>query len=321
MQTYIVRRVLFSIPVLLVASFLLFTAVRVTFDPTDRLRQSRDPEAVQRARHELGLDKPLAVQYRSWLGGFVRGDWGESSRTRERVYPVIRRACWNTLQLVVWGVLLALLVAVVIGVFSAAHQYSLADHALTSLCFLGLAMPPFWFGLIAIQLLAIYPQDWFGLESTPFFFVGLHSSATSGIADYARHLVLPVLTLTVQLVASWSRYQRASMLDALSADYVRIARAKGVPDRQVIFKHVFRNAVIPLVTVVALDMGALAGGLIVTEQIFSIPGMGRLFVDSLLSGDANVLVAWTVVTAMFVIGFNLLADVLYGLVDPRIRRP
>ena len=320
MLTYVVRRVLFSIPVLLVASFLLFTAVRVTFDPTDRLRQSRDSQAVQRARHELGLDKPLAVQYRSWLSGFVGGDWGESSRTRERVYPMIRSACWNTLQLVSWGVLLALLVAVVIGVFSAVRQYSLTDHALTSLCFLGIAMPPFWFGLIAIQVLAIYPQDWFDLESTPFFFVGLHSSATSGVADYARHLVLPVLTLTVQLVASWSRYQRASMLDALSADYVRTARAKGISDRQVILKHAFRNAVIPLVTVMALDMGALAGGLIVTEQIFSIPGMGRLFVDSLLSGDANVLVAWTVVTAMFVIGFNLLADVVYGLLDPRIRR-
>ena len=320
MLRYVVRRVVFSLPVLLVASFLLFTAVRVTFDPTDRLRQSRDPEAVQRARHELGLDKPLAVQYRSWLGGFVRGDWGESSRTRERVDHVIRRACWNTLQLVGWGVLLALLVAVAIGVFSAARRYSLADHTLTTLSFLGLAMPPFWFGLIAIQVLAIHPQEWFDLESPLFFFVGLHSSATSGVADYFRHLLLPVLTLTVQLVASWSRYQRASMLDALSADYVRTARAKGLPDRQVIFKHAFRNAVIPLVTVMTLDVGALAGGLIVTEQIFSIPGMGRLFVDSLLSGDANVLVAWTVVTAMFVIGFNLLADVLYGLVDPRVRR-
>ncbi|MDQ4091615.1 MAG: ABC transporter permease [Actinomycetota bacterium] len=321
MLRYVVRRVLFSIPVLLVASFLLFTAVRVTFDPTDRLRHSPDPQAVQRARHELGLDKPIAVQYRSWLSGFVRGDWGESSRTREPVYPVIRRACWNTLQLVVWAVLFAMLVAVGVGVLSAARQYSLSDYALTSLSFLGLSMPPFWFGLIAIQFMAVYPQDWFNLRSTPFFFVGLRSSTTSGVTDYVRHLVLPVLTLTVQLVASWSRYQRASMLDALSADYVRTARAKGVPDRQVIFKHAFRNAVIPLVTVMALDMGTLAGGLIVTEQIFSIPGMGRLFVDSLLSGDANVLVAWTVVTAMFVIGFNLLADLVYGSVDPRIQRP
>ena len=319
MLTFVARRVFFSIPVLLVASFLLFAFVRGTFDPTDRLRQSRDPEAVQRARHELGLDRPIVSQYKSWLGGFVRGDWGESSRTRERVFPVIRRAFWNTLQLVVWGVLLAAVVAVGVGVLSAVRQYSLPDYLFTGLSFLGLAMPPFWFGLIAIQFLAVYPQDWFDLTTTPLYFVGLHSSTGGGAGDYARHLVLPVLTLTVQIIASWSRYQRASMLDALSADYVRTARAKGVPRRQVIFGHAFRNALIPLVTVMALDVGALFGGLVVTEQIFSIPGMGRLFIDSLVQGDANVLVVWTVVTAAFVIAFNLLADVLYGFLDPRIR--
>ncbi len=319
MLTFVARRVFFSVPVLLVASFLLFAFVRATFDPTDRLRQSRDPEAVQRARHELGLDKPVVVQYKDWLGGFVRGDWGESSRTQERVFPVIRRAFWNTLQLVVWGVLLSAAVAVGVGVFSAVRQYSLPDYLFTGLSFLGLAMPPFWFGLIAIQFLAVYPKDWFDLTSTPLYFVGLRSSTGGGVGDYARHLVLPVLTLTVQIIASWSRYQRASMLDALSADYVRTARAKGVPRRQVIFGHAFRNALIPLVTVMALDIGALFGGLVVTEQIFSIPGMGRLFIDSLVQGDANVLVVWTVITAAFVIAFNLLADVLYGILDPRIR--
>jgi len=319
MLSYVARRILFSIPVLLIASFLLFTAVRATFDPTARLRASRDPEAVQRARAELGLDKPVVAQYQDWLSGFVRGDWGESSSTQERVLPVIRRAAWHTFQLVVWGVLISAILAVAVGVFSAVRQYSIADHALTGMSFLGLAMPPFWFGLIAIQFLAVYPRDWFGLTQTPLFFVGLRSSTNVGFGDYARHLVLPVLTLTVQIIASWSRYQRSSMLDALSGDYVRTARAKGVPRRRVIFKHAFRNALIPLVTVMALDIGALAGGLVVTEQIFSIPGMGRLFVDSLLEGDANVLVAWTVVTATSVIAFNLLADVLYRLLDPRIR--
>src|SRR5437588_6766660 len=263
MLTYVTRRVLFSIPVLLIASFLLFAFVRVTFDPTDRLRQSRDPQAVQRARHELGLDKPIAIQYKDWLGGFVRGDWGESTRTQERVYPVIRRAFWNTLQLIIWGVLLSAVVAVGIGVFSAVRQYSLPDYAFTGLSFLAIAMPPFWFGLIAIQFLAVYPRDWFHLSSTPLYFVGLHSSVGGGFGDYARHLVLPVLTLTVQIVASWTRYERASMLDALSADYVRTARAKGVPRQQVIFRHAFRNALIPLVTVMALDIGALFGGLII----------------------------------------------------------
>ncbi|MGH9276510.1 MAG: ABC transporter permease [Acidimicrobiales bacterium] len=319
MLTFVFRRVLYSIPVLLVASFLLFSFVRLTFDPTDRLRQSRDPQAVERARHELGIDKPIPVQYKDWLIKFVRGDWGESDRSGERVFPIIRRAFWNTIQLIFWGILIAAIVAVSVGVYSAVRQYSLSDYALTGIAFVGLAMPPFWFGLIAIQFLAVYPRDWFNLSEPIFYFVGLHSSVNPGFADYARHLFLPVLVLTVQIIASWSRYQRASMLDAMSADYVRTARAKGVPRRRVIYKHALRNALIPLVTVMALDIGLLFGGLVITEQIFSIPGMGRLFIDSLVLGDANVLVVWTVIVASFVILFNLVADILYAVLDPRIR--
>ena len=319
MPTFVVRRVLFSIPVLLIASFLLFAAVRATFDPTARLRFSRDPDAVQRERDRLGLNDPVVVQYQNWLVGFVQGDWGESTRTGERVFPMVRRALWTTVQLVVWGILVATIIAVSVGVLSAVRQYSLADYAFTGLSFVGLAMPPFWFGLIAIQFLAVYPRDWFNLDEVPLFFVGLHSVGQSGVTDYARHLVLPVMTLTVQIIASWSRYQRASMLDALSADYVRAARAKGLSRSRVVLRHAFRNALIPLVTVMALDIGALFGGLVVTEQIFSVPGMGRLFVDSLFTGDAAVLEAWMLITAGSIILFNLLADVLYGVLDPRIR--
>jgi peptide/nickel transport system permease protein len=319
MPTFVVRRLLFSIPVLLLASFLLFASVRATFDPTARLRFSRDPDVVQRERERLGLNDPVVVQYKNWLVDFVQGDWGESTRTRERVFPMVRRALWTTVQLIIWGILLATVVAVSVGVFSAVRQYSVADYTFTGLSFVGLAMPPFWFGLIAIQFLAVYPRDWFNLDEVPFFFVGLHSVGESGFGDYARHLVLPVLTLTVQIIASWSRYQRASMLDALSADYVRAARAKGLSRSRVVFRHAFRNALIPLVTVMALDIGALFGGLVVTEQIFSVPGMGRLFVDSLFTGDAAVLEAWLLITAGSIILFNLVADVLYGVLDPRIR--
>jgi peptide/nickel transport system permease protein len=318
MLSYVGRRLLFSIPVLLVASFLLFAFVRVTFDPTARLRGSRDVTAVQRAREELGLNKPIVVQYKDWLGDFVHGDWGTSSRTSERVYPMIRRSLWTTMQLALWGVLFSAAIAIAVGVFSAVRQYSWPDYVLTGMAFVGLAMPPFWFGLIAIQFLAVYPKDWFHLSHPIFYFVGLHSEG-GGVLDYVRHLVLPVTTLTVQIVASWSRYQRTSMLDALSADYVRTARAKGLPPRVVIFKHAFRNALVPLVTIMALDIGALFGGLIITETIFSIPGMGRLFIDALVQGDAPVLVAFTVVTAAIIIVFNLIADVLYGVLDPRIR--
>src|SRR5437763_9861295 len=175
MLVYVTRRLAYSIPVLLIASFLLFAFVRGTFDPTARLRASRDVHAVDRERARLGLDKPIVIQYKDWLVKFVRGDWGESSRTNERVYPAIRRALWNTLQLIFWGILLSAVVAIGVGVFSAVRQYSLADYTFTSLSFLGLAMPPFWFGLIAIQFLAVYPEHWFHLTRPPFFFVGLPS--------------------------------------------------------------------------------------------------------------------------------------------------
>jgi peptide/nickel transport system permease protein len=318
---FLARRVLFTIPVVLIASFVLFVFVRATFDPTARLRSSHaDVGAVTREKERLGLDRPVVVQYGDWLGKFVHGDWGQSERTREPVFAMIRRALWYTVQLIFWGILLSAAVSIFVGVYSAVKQYSPLDYTFTGLSFVGLALPPFWFGLIAIEFLAVQPVNWFHLQEPIVAFVGLHSGDTTGFnLDYVRHLALPVLTLTVQIIASWSRFQRAAMLDVMQSDYIRTARAKGVPRRQVILKHGLRNALIPLVTVMALDIGALFGGLIITETIFSIPGMGRLFYDSLLAGDATVLVAWTVVTALFIIAFNLLADVMYSVLDPRIR--
>ena len=321
MLTYIGRRVLYTIPVILLASFLLFAFVRITFDPTAKLRNSREGAvAVAREKKRLGLDKPLVEQYGTWLGKFVQGDWGESERTHESTSVMISRALGYTVQLIFWGILISAFVAIFVGVYSAVRQYSALDYTFTGLSFIGLALPPFWFGLIAIQFLAVGPKQWFNLSEPPFFFVGLHGTGNTGVnLDYFRHLALPVLTLTVQIIAGWSRFQRASMLDVMSADYIRTARAKGVPRKRVVIRHGLRNALIPLVTVMALDIGALFGGLIITEKIFSIPGMGRLFFDSLIAGDATVLVAWTIVVAFFIVLFNLLADLLYGFLDPRIR--
>jgi peptide/nickel transport system permease protein len=314
------RRLAYSIPVLLVATFLLFWMVRTTFDPTARLRQVRDPDVIARETERLHLDDPLVVQYGKWLGDFVTGDWGESSRTREPVSEMVPRALGNTVQLLFWGVLFAAVIAITVGVYSAVKQYSAGDYLATGLSYIGISMPPFWFGLIAIEFLAIKPQSAFGLDDPPLRFVGLHSSGMSGLnMDYLQHLILPVLTLTVQIVASWTRFQRSSTLDVLSSDYIRTAKAKGVPRRRVIFRHAVRNSLIPLVSVMAVDIGLLFGGLIITETIFSIPGMGRLFFDSLLNGDVVALEAWMLVVAIFILGFNLLADLLYGVLDPRIR--
>jgi peptide/nickel transport system permease protein len=317
--SYVIRRVLISIPVIVVASISLFWFVSVSTDPTARLRNSRDPTLVARERERLGLDKPLVVQYKNWATKFVQGDWGDSFISRRSVSEVIRTSLWNTIQLIVWAVLFCVIISVLIGVYSAVRQYSALDYTFTIGAFVGFSIPTFFFGLLSIHFLTTELRHWLGWEDPLFYSVGLHSAGQSGFVDYLRHAFLPVLTLSVQLVASWSRYQRASMLDVMGADYIRTARAKGVPRSKVIFKHALRNALIPLTTIMAVDIGALFGGLIVTEVIFAWPGMGRVFTQSLLQGDTAIVLPWMVVTAVFIIAFNLLADVLYGVLDPRIR--
>lgn len=319
MTRYVLRRLLASVPVVLVASFILFWAVRATFDPLAKLRQTVDPTALRRETLRLGLDRSLPEQYLLWVKGLVQGEWGTSTRTGGAVLPMVGDALGTTLQLILWGVALAVVLALAIGLYSAARQYSAGDHVLTGLSYLGVAMPAFWFGLVLIQVLAVWPKQQFGLADPPLYFVGLHSVGHSGLdLDYLRHLVLPVATLTVGLVASWSRFGRATLLEALSSDYVRTARAKGVPRRRILLRHALRNALAPFVTVVAMDAAALAGGLVVTEQIYSIPGMGKLFLASLETGDVFVLLPWMLVVAVLVILFNLLADLSYALLDPRV---
>ncbi|MFF0447916.1 ABC transporter permease [Streptomyces sp. NPDC004609] len=319
MFVFVLRRLLYSVPVVALASFVLFWTVRSTFDPLAKLRQGRDPGAVEREVARLGLDRPVVEQYALWMKAFVTGDWGTSTRTGGDVRAMIGSSLGTTLQLIFWGVLFATVLALGIGVYSAVRQYSAGDHLLTGLSYLGIAMPTFWLGLLLIQLLAMWPREQFGLAETPLFFVGLHSPGQSGFGmDYLRHLALPVLTLTISLIASWSRFSRTAMLEALSSDYVRTARAKGVPSRQIFFRHALRNSLAPFVTVVALDAALLFGGLVVTEQIYAIPGMGRLFLDSMLAGDVFVLVPWMLVVALAMVLFNLAADLGYALLDPRV---
>jgi peptide/nickel transport system permease protein len=316
---YIVRRIAISIPVIIVASMLLFVFVSSSTDPTARLAQSRDPTLVTRERERLGLNEPLVVQYKNWAGDFVSGDWGESFISRRAVSTEIWTALKNTTQLIVWAVVLCVIVSVLIGVYSAVRQYSALDYTFTFASFLGLSIPTFFFALLSIHFLTTELREWLGWADPVFYSVGTHKPGEESYLDFARHIALPVLVLSVQLVAGWSRYQRSSMLDVMSADYIRTARAKGVPRRKVVFKHALRNALIPLTTVIAVDIGALFGGLIVTEAIFAWPGMGRLFVEAILQGDTAIVLPWMIVTSVFIICFNLLADVMYGVLDPRIR--
>jgi len=344
MLNFIVRRIAYSIPVLLLASLLVFLFVHATSNPLAKYSQSTDLTIKAREGLQMGIYEqpcrkfiggapprpvetcarsPVLKQYWFWLSHFLQGKMGQSFVTNDPVARDIHHALGNTIQLIFWGVLISAVLAVLIGVYSAVRQYSVLDYVFTGLSFVGLSMPPFWFGLIAIDLFAFRLQKPLGFTTAPLFSIGLHGhhgpGFLAGAADYARHLALPVATLTVQVIASWSRYERSSMLDVMSADYIRTARAKGLPGRKVVFKHALRNALIPLVTVMAIDIGALFGGLLITEQIFSIPGMGLLFVNALSNGDTQVLLPWLMVTATMVVLFNLLADVLYGVLDPRIR--
>jgi peptide/nickel transport system permease protein len=319
MLPYVIRRILISIPVVIIASILLFWFVSISTDPTDRLRNSRDPGLVERERERLGLNDPLPVQYGNWASDFVQGDWGQSFISRREVSSEIWRALQNTMKLIFWAVGLSIIVSVLIGVYSAVRQYSVLDYTFTTASFIGLSIPTFFFALLAIHFLTTELRELLGWEDPLFYSVGMNSADDKSFPDFLRHAALPVLTLSVQLVAGWSRYQRAAMLDVLGADFIRTARAKGVPRRKVIFKHALRNALIPLLTVMAVDIGALFGGLIVTEYIFAWPGMGRLFVNAIVQGDTAIVLPWMVVTAGFIIAFNLLADVLYGVLDPRIR--
>ena len=319
MLKYVGRRALASIPVLLLASVMIFLLVReFGADPARiRCQQSRDPECRERITKRLGLDASLPEQYVTFMGDFVQGDWGNSQRTDRSVADSIKDDLWETSQLAFWGVTLSVGVAMAVGVYSARKPYSAGDSTFTALSFAGIAMPTFWFGLLLIQYLTFELQQALGTEQPIFY--SIPNPAGSGPVEYTRELALPVIVLSVQLVAGWSRYQRSSMLEELHSDYIRTGRAKGLSERRVVWKHGLRNSVSPLVTVVALDFGALFGGLIITERVFSRPGMGTLLLSALNNGDTQIILPWMLVTGALIIVFNLFADVLYGVLDPRVR--
>ena len=323
MFRYVIRRALFSIPVLLISSVLVFAAIRANgdFTSTLRLNPRADPKAIAKVRESLGLNKSGPEQYLSWLSHFVRGDWGESLLTGQSVSEDIRNALWNTIVLGITATVFSLLIGIGIGVYSALRQYSAFDHISTGAAFLGLSIPNFWFALMLQLFFGYYLAKWLGLSDAILPISGMSEAGTVGfnLGDRIRHLILPMVVLAVQIIAIYSRYIRASMLEVLHSDYMRTARAKGLSERRVILRHGMRNALIPLTTQIALDLGLLAGGLIITEQIFSWPGMGRFFIEAMTNGDYAQILPWMMVVVASVIVFNLIADILYAILDPRIR--
>ena len=324
MLSFIIRRLLIAIPLVLLSSVLVFLLVANSGDPLADLkgRNPPVPPAVIKARERLiGVDKPLPTRYVTWLGNFVQGDMGKSIQGIE-VRPLLWQRMKVTLRMVVLASILAIILAVGAGVLSAVKQYTPTDYAFTFLGFLFLSMPVFWLAALLKEYGAIKLNQLFGKQVV--YTVGaetpnLTGSFFSKLPNYAGHLILPTLALALISFAAWSRYQRATMLDVLGSDYIRMARAKGLSRSRVMTRHALRNALIPLVTVVAIDTGAIFGGAVITERVFSWQGMGSLLVQGVRTSDVNILLAWLMVTSVFVIVFNLIADVLYAVLDPRIR--
>ncbi len=311
---YLVKRLVGMLPLLLGVSLILFGVLHLApGGPLDVYADnpSVTQEALAQMKQAFGLDKPLPVQYASWVLAFFQGEWGFSIRTAQPVVQEILDRLPATLMLSGSAFVLALLVAIPLGVLSATRRYSGVDYLITLLSFLGISMPVFWLALMLQLLLSVQ------LHLLPSG--GMQTIGDGSLPDTLRHLALPTFILAFASVAGWSRYMRASMVEVMGQDYVRTARAKGVSARRVTYAHAFRNALIPVVTVVALDFASILSGAVITETIFAWPGIGRLFIDSMNGRDYPVLLAILMNGSFALIISNLLADLAYAAIDPRIR--
>jgi peptide/nickel transport system permease protein len=313
---YLLRRLLLAVPSLLGISVVLFTVLALApGDPFGDmlLNPNIPPEVVQRLRTQFGLDDPIWQRYFHWLLAMLKGEWGFSFISRIDVDKLIWQRVPVTLAVIGASQVVALLIALPIGIVSAARPYSWFDRIASTLAFVGFSLPTFFTGLLLILLFSI-KLDWL-----PFVFrADISATGWAWWSQMIKQSIMPVLVLGLFQGASWTRYVRSAMLDVIRLDYVTTARSKGLRERTVILKHVVRNALIPVVTLVALTMPQVFGGAIVTEQIFRVPGIGSLLIDAILRNDTPVIMAVTFVFSCLVILFNLIADLLYGWLDPRI---
>ena len=312
--TYLVRRLLSAIPVLLIISFVTFALMQaLPGGPLSAYENNPEIKAedIERLRHELGLDRPMHIQYFVWLTNFLKGDWGYSYATKRPVLAEIWDRLPNTIYLTGLSLIVSLCVAVPVGIISATKQYSWFDHVVTMLTYIGRSMPVFYSGLLLIIVFSIWLR-W--LPSGGMQTLGKEFS----FLDALRHLILPLFSLSMLLAAKYVRFLRTSMLEVIHQDYIRTARSKGVGERFVVYKHAFRNAAIPLVTIVAVDLPVLFAGALFTETIYSWPGVGRLFYDASIRFDYPIVMGCVLTIALAVVISNLLADMIYAMLDPRI---
>jgi peptide/nickel transport system permease protein len=316
MGRYLVRRLLIAIPSLVGISIVLFTVLALApGDPFGELASNPNvPPAVRAAlRVKFGLDDPIAIRYLRWFTAMLHGDWGFSFVSRVDVDKLILQRLPTTLLVIGSSQVLALLIALPVGIYAAMRPYSIFDQVANTLAFVGFSLPTFFTGIVFILVFSVY-LGW--LPSV--YQSDVSAAGWQWYWEHVRNAAMPVAVLGLFQGASWTRFVRSAMLDVIRLDYVTTARAKGLPERMVVMKHVVRNALIPVVTLVALQMPAVFGGAIITEQIFRIPGIGSLLISSILANDTPVIMAVTFVFACLVILFNLLADLIYGWLDPRI---
>lgn len=314
MAAYVARRLLQAIVTLVIVSLVVFAIMRATpGDPAQAMVGNVSgvtPELLSTIRHEMGLDRPLHIQYLTWLADLVRGDFGHSYISQASVGKLLARRLPASLELALAATLLALAISIPAGILSALRRGSWLDHLTTTFVTAGIAMPGFWLAMLivlvfAVRLKLLPPSGYVSFGEDP--------------RENLRLLILPASTLTILVAAPTMRFLRSSMLNVLGEDYVRTARAKGLRERAVVMRHAFRNAAIPLVTLMALDLPYIFSGALFTEVIFAWPGMGRLFFTAAERRDYPLLMAIVMITATLIVLSNLLADVLYAVLDPRIR--
>jgi peptide/nickel transport system permease protein len=332
---YLLRRILGAIPLLLGILTLIFFIIHIApGDPTARfVNPNVSPRVIEQMRHNLGLDQPLHIQYLKWMWSFLRGNFGYSFGQQQPISQILPGVLWNTLQLTLLSLVLIFVVGMLIGIVQAVRQYSLADNVLSFLALFFYSMPSFWFALMLIllfsmkanQILGAHPAwapyfGWLQFPASGMTSVGYEYMGAGGkIADRFKHLFLPALALGIGNAAGVARYMRGSMLEVIHQDFIRTARAKGLSERTVIFKHALRNALIPIITLLGLYLPFLLSGAVLVETIFGWPGMGRAIVDAILQRDYPMVMATSFVIAAMVVLGNLVSDVLYAVVDPRIR--
>jgi len=319
MHSYIIRRILQMIPVLFVVLLMIFILMELA--PGDASANFIDPRmrADDRAQiaEQFGLNEPVHIRFVSWIGAALQGDFGRSFQYRRPVITVIGDMVGPTLALASFAMIISLLVGIPAGIISATRQYSVADNSLTVISLLGLSMPSFFFALILIRVFSV-GLGWFpifGLAEVTY----RPANAFAWFIHRMHHLFLPAMVLGLGGTATFMRYTRSSMLEVIKSDYIRTARAKGVKEKVVIYRHAFRNAIIPIITILGFYIPGLIGGAVITESIFGIPGMGRLTVQAVNFRDNPVVIAVTMMMALMTLIGMLLADILYAIVDPRIK--